>query len=995
MFFYVTKGPNKALLLKSARAASAAPTKNEKSADALWDKRAARRPHSIAHFLSGAVTLLAIASVMVIPALGQSGPTTINLGTQGRNVDFASFPFTRPVAVGSSLPATCEVGQLFFNSSAPAGSNLFACTATDTWTAVGTGSVNQPQISLSSSAVTFGSQNLGTTSGLETVTLTNQGNALLTVNSMQMTGANAADFASANTCGTTVASGASCTISITFTPSAGGAETANLVINDSQVGSPQTIGITGTGVAPQTNGGLVITPSAARAQIDGSITFTSNRPVNWALTAGSAGNLTVNSPTSATYTAPASIPTQNMLAGCPVMPDDAVFNVRIDGLLVHAQSAAWASTAAPGVSLSFDTSWGTSIGDNTGPLTAENFNYTPSYNGLWLIPPVPRLKRENGDLVSSQNGQDHHVLAVNRNTCQFYELYNDYHTPRSCTNTGGNCTAQSGWTYNSTSYALPVNGSTDAAGLPLGPLTLHLDEVKAGAVRHALRFTLARGYIQAGNPLWPANGTNGWGGSNTPPYGARFRLKASYDISQFSPTAQVILRALQQYGMIVADIGTGPTISTDTDLTEDPTVMAALSQIESARISMSSFEAVDESPLMVSQTSAQVNPANGYVTPASYAVVTATDQSNSNYTAAYPVPLQGVTIGLSSPTMWIMAGMSGYQLSWWVNGTGDQNVTWSLFSGAGAVSTAGIYTPPSSVASPAGAVLQAVSEADPNTKAYLYVTVIPEGTNPTGSIRIDSGGLGQTDNNGNVWMADQAVEAGDYVLLHGDYPGWPEANNPELTVYESAGHTYGGDVVYNLIVPNGNYKVRLMFGQPYNGSSPSTCTPFPSSWHAPLDLETQGHIQIHDFDFGLPINYACATPVDEYIPAQVTNNTLEIALRPDVLESAGLLTPDPQLNGLEITPDSTAPYLTIDTRQQTTVAAGNTLQLYAVGWYMNNTVTWSMSGPGSISSTGLYTAPAAAPASPQTVTIVATSTVNSGISATATLTIPIGSNIKH
>jgi hypothetical protein len=59
--------------------------------------------------------------------------TTINLQTQSRNADFSSFPFTRPLTVGASLPATCQVGQLFFSTAIP-GANLYACTATDVWT---------------------------------------------------------------------------------------------------------------------------------------------------------------------------------------------------------------------------------------------------------------------------------------------------------------------------------------------------------------------------------------------------------------------------------------------------------------------------------------------------------------------------------------------------------------------------------------------------------------------------------------------------------------------------------------------------------------------------------------------------------------------------------------------------------------------------------------------------------------------------------------------
>lgn len=61
-------------------------------------------------------------------------PTTLNLQTQARNPDFSSFPFTRPVTVGSTLPSTCQIGQLYFNTAAAAGSNLYACTAANVWT---------------------------------------------------------------------------------------------------------------------------------------------------------------------------------------------------------------------------------------------------------------------------------------------------------------------------------------------------------------------------------------------------------------------------------------------------------------------------------------------------------------------------------------------------------------------------------------------------------------------------------------------------------------------------------------------------------------------------------------------------------------------------------------------------------------------------------------------------------------------------------------------
>jgi hypothetical protein len=77
---------------------------------------------------------LRIALLPVTVALACYGQTTlINLATQGKNIDFTAAPFTRPVKTGTALPATCSPGDLFFKSDAPAGQNLYACTAVNTW----------------------------------------------------------------------------------------------------------------------------------------------------------------------------------------------------------------------------------------------------------------------------------------------------------------------------------------------------------------------------------------------------------------------------------------------------------------------------------------------------------------------------------------------------------------------------------------------------------------------------------------------------------------------------------------------------------------------------------------------------------------------------------------------------------------------------------------------------------------------------------------------
>jgi hypothetical protein len=100
--------------------------------------------------------------MLAAPAFGQT-PTTLDLSTQSRNADFSNFRFTRPLTKGSSLPITCQIGQLFFNTAVPAGTNVFSCTAPDTWTAVGSGSnYTLPP----ATATTLGGVTIPSTSGL-------------------------------------------------------------------------------------------------------------------------------------------------------------------------------------------------------------------------------------------------------------------------------------------------------------------------------------------------------------------------------------------------------------------------------------------------------------------------------------------------------------------------------------------------------------------------------------------------------------------------------------------------------------------------------------------------------------------------------------------------------------------------------------------------------------------------------------------------------------
>ena len=108
----------------------------------------------------------------------------------------------------------------------------------------GTGIV---QAKVAPTSLTFAAQKVGTTSAAKNVTLTNNLSTALTISSITFTGANAADFGQTNTCGSSLAAKSTCTIGVTFTPSAKGTRTATLNVNDSANNSPQTASLTGTG----------------------------------------------------------------------------------------------------------------------------------------------------------------------------------------------------------------------------------------------------------------------------------------------------------------------------------------------------------------------------------------------------------------------------------------------------------------------------------------------------------------------------------------------------------------------------------------------------------------------------------------------------------------------------------------------------------------------------------------------------------------------------
>ena len=115
----------------------------------------------------------------------------------------------------------------------------------------------EPNATFSSTSLTFSSQQVGSSSAAQSVTLTNSGNATLMISGISITGADAGDFAQTNTCGSSVAASANCTISVTFKPTASGSRTASVSVADNATGSPQTVSLTGTGGGTSAGSGAI------------------------------------------------------------------------------------------------------------------------------------------------------------------------------------------------------------------------------------------------------------------------------------------------------------------------------------------------------------------------------------------------------------------------------------------------------------------------------------------------------------------------------------------------------------------------------------------------------------------------------------------------------------------------------------------------------------------------------------------------------------------
>jgi hypothetical protein len=275
------------------------------------------------------------------------------------------------------------------------------------------------------------------------------------------------------------------------------------------------------------------------------------------------------------------------LAGCGLFPADNPWNQRVDTLPVAANSTALISSIGANTGLHPDFgsgSWdGGLIGIPYNVVAAAqkkvrvSFDYADESDpGPYPIPAKVKLEA----------GSDHHALIVDRSSCTLYELFALRKGKK------GSWRAGSGAIWSLNSNALRPDGwtSADAAGLQILPGLARYDEVAAGEIDHALRFTAdetRRAYV------YPARHyASSLTDPTLPPMGLRLRLRDDYPTGGFPPQARVVLEALKRYGLVLADNGSSWFVSGAPDSRWDNDDLHTL-----GRVKGSDFQVIEPSAI--------------------------------------------------------------------------------------------------------------------------------------------------------------------------------------------------------------------------------------------------------------------------------------------------------------------------------------------------------------------------------------------------------------
>jgi hypothetical protein len=239
---------------------------------------------------------------------------------------------------------------------------------------------------------------------------------------------------------------------------------------------------------------------------------------------------------------------------CHVFPADNYWHADVSTLPVHPRSKAWLRHMSPDRDLhpDFGPSYGAQPVPYGIPYTVVGHGHRRVHVSFRYADESDHVRYPLGSDSKIEGGAgadgDRHVLIVDKGTCRLYELFDVHHA-------ADGWRAGSGATWSLDSNKLRPAGwtSADAAGLPILPGLLRLDEVQAGRVDHAIRFTTD---VTDRRYIWPARHQAGSVDNHRyPPMGARFRMRAGFDLSGYRADTRVVLRAMKRYGLVLADNG--------------------------------------------------------------------------------------------------------------------------------------------------------------------------------------------------------------------------------------------------------------------------------------------------------------------------------------------------------------------------------------------------------------------------------------------------------
>jgi len=274
--------------------------------------------------------------------------------------------------------------------------------------------------------------------------------------------------------------------------------------------------------------------------------------------------------------------------GCQVFPADNYWNSRIDSANVHPSSATWINSIGSSTRLHAD--FGADFGFTPRTVTASQplvpiTISDPARSDPGPMPIPPSLASTSATEIS----------VTETTNCILYEFYGSTSNGGASWNTG----TAARWTLSSNALRPEGWQSGDHAGLPFLVGLLRWDEVASGEIDHAIRFTSSS---VSNTYLWPARYGQDTAPADPsrPPFGARFRLKASFDISGYDPRTQVVLRALKKYGLVLSSQGGSWFLQGASDPGWADVVISQLQGITG-----NNFEAVDTAPLMINVNSGQ------------------------------------------------------------------------------------------------------------------------------------------------------------------------------------------------------------------------------------------------------------------------------------------------------------------------------------------------------------------------------------------------------